>query len=271
MSPPYPFADLALARRLERAEGLANARSVEARARVMPEVGAAWISVAGALAMFDGPSSPITQTFGLGVFDPVSADDVTTIEAFFEERGAPTFHEISPLADANLIAMLTDRRYEPFEFTSVMYQPMAIGPEPPAPDRSLRIRTVGPAEHELWARTARAGWRDLGLGEFIEGFGRVATETEDAHMYLAELDGQPAATAAMRMHDGVAIMAGAATVPVFRRRGAQLALLNRRLHDAATNGCDLAMMGALPGSGSQRNAERHGFRIAYTRIKWRKP
>jgi hypothetical protein len=23
-----------------------------------------------------------------------------------------------------------------------------------------------------------------------------------------------------------------------------------------------------PGSGSQRNAERHGFRIAYTRTKW---
>jgi hypothetical protein len=29
------------------------------------------------------------------------------------------------------------------------------------------------------------------------------------------------------------------------------------------------MMGALPGSASQRNAERNGFRIAYTRIKWR--
>jgi hypothetical protein len=28
------------------------------------------------------------------------------------------------------------------------------------------------------------------------------------------------------------------------------------------------MMGALPGSPSQRNAERHGFRIAYTRTKW---
>jgi len=28
-------------------------------------------------------------------------------------------------------------------------------------------------------------------------------------------------------------------------------------------------MGALPGSPSQRNAERQGFRIAYTRNKWR--
>ena len=32
--------------------------------------------------------------------------------------------------------------------------------------------------------------------------------------------------------------------------------------------CDVALMAALPGSGSQRNAERNGFRIAYTRIKW---
>ena len=39
---------------------------------------------------------------------------------------------------------------------------------------------------------------------------------------------------------------------------------------AASHGCDLALMGAQPGSGSQRNAERHGFRIAYTRVKWKR-
>jgi hypothetical protein len=32
--------------------------------------------------------------------------------------------------------------------------------------------------------------------------------------------------------------------------------------------CELAMMVAVPGSDSQRNAERKGFRIAYTRTKW---
>src|SRR5262245_65118898 len=85
----YPFADLALARRLERAEGLANARSVEARARVSPEVGACWIEVAGALAMFDTPTSPTTQTFGLGLFADATTSDLERIEAFFRERGAP--------------------------------------------------------------------------------------------------------------------------------------------------------------------------------------
>ncbi|MCA1573915.1 MAG: GNAT family N-acetyltransferase, partial [Acidobacteria bacterium] len=56
-----------------------------------------------------------------------------------------------------------------------------------------------------------------------------------------------------------------------RKQGAQLALLEGRLRYAAQQGCDIAMMGALPGSGSQRNAERNGFRIAYTRVKWHLP
>jgi predicted acetyltransferase len=72
------------------------------------------------------------------------------------------------------------------------------------------------------------------------------------------------------MVEGVAHLAGAATIPEGRNRGAQLALLDYRLRYAAAHGCDIALMGALPGSGSQRNAERHGFRIAYTRIKWRR-
>jgi len=64
------------------------------------------------------------------------------------------------------------------------------------------------------------------------------------------------------------LLAGASTVPEGRRQGAQLALLDARLRHAAAHGCDLAMMCAAPGSASQRNAERNGFRIAYTRTKW---
>jgi hypothetical protein len=72
----------------------------------------------------------------------------------------------------------------------------------------------------------------------------------------------------MFIHNGVALLAGASTIPEGRKQGAQLALLESRLRYAVEKGCDLAMMVALPGSASQRNAERQGFRIAYTRIKW---
>jgi hypothetical protein len=60
---------------------------------------------------------------------------------------------------------------------------------------------------------------------------------------------------------------GSATSPDLRRRRLQAALL-RYAYD---HGCELAMMAAEAGSHSQRNAERKGFRIAYTRTKWRLP
>ena len=102
-------------------------------------------------------------------------------------------------------------------------------------------------------------------------FGRIIAASDDGWPFLGELDGQIAATGALILHEGVGLLAGASTMPDARRRGVQAALLAARLRHAADHGCDLAMMGAQPGSASQRNAERNGFRIAYTRIKWRKP
>ncbi len=268
----YPFADLPLARRLEQTEGIASSRSIEARARVSPERGACWIAIAGARAMFDGPESPLTQTFGLGMFGAVTAADLDAIEAFFQERGAPVFHEISPLADPSLLTLLNDRGYQPFEFTSVLYRAIDGDTCPAAPGGStpVHVRLMDEGEQEVWARTAAAGWSDYpGAGDFVLEIGRMNAATDNSRSYLAEIDGDPVATASLRIHGGVAFLAGASTVPVGRRRGAQLALLERRLRDAVAAGCDIAMMGALPGSGSQRNAERHGFRIAYTRVKWR--
>ena len=78
----YPFADLSLARRLERAEAEGCARFVEARSRLVLDSGAAWIDVAGTYAMFDGPSSPLTQTFGFGLFAPPAAENRIDLERF---------------------------------------------------------------------------------------------------------------------------------------------------------------------------------------------
>ena len=87
--------------------------------------------------------------------------------------------------------------------------------------------------------------------------------------FFAEVDGKRAATGAINIHGDIALMAGASTVPQARGRGAQQSLLAYRFHCAAQQGCTLAQMGAVPGSASQRNAERNGFQIAYTRIKWK--
>jgi GNAT superfamily N-acetyltransferase len=79
----------------------------------------------------------------------------------------------------------------------------------------------------------------------------------------------PGAAGVLCIHEGVALFGGSATIPELRRRGLQAALLQERMRYAFDRGCDLAMMVAEAGSDSQRNAERKGFRIGYTRTKWR--
>lgn len=265
----FPLSDLALARRLERAEGTANKLFVEARARLNPESGARWIEAAGAYAMFDGVQSPLTQTFALGLFDLPSDDDLAALERFFRDRGAAVHHETSPVAGQELIKRLVDRGYHPLEYTSVLYQPIAAAGIAGTPARAIRVHRIDPVEHDVWTRTFVEGWSDAAdLGEFLREAGRVQAHVPGAHRFLATEDGRPVAAGGLFIHDAVALLAGASTIPSARQRGAQLALLDARLRFAAAAACDLAMMGALPGSGSQRNAERNGFRIAYTRVKW---
>jgi GNAT superfamily N-acetyltransferase len=264
------FSDQSLSRRLERTEARSNASFVEARARAFPEIGAEWIDVCGAYAMFDGVDSPLTQTFGLGLFDPVAASDLDRIERFFQERGAPVFHEVSPLADPAIFPLLNQRGYQPCEFTTVLFRQIAPGfSYAELRNEDIQVRLTTADEVELWANTSSRGWSEFPeLAEFMLTFGKVVAQRADGLSFIAELNGTPIATGAMSIYDDVALLAGASTVPEGRKQGAQLALLDSRLRYAAEHGCNIATMGALPGSASQRNAERQGFRIAYTRTKW---
>jgi GNAT superfamily N-acetyltransferase len=268
---PHFYSDLDLARRLERAEAHSNARFVEARARVFPQSGACWIEVAGTYAMFDGPASPVTQTFGLGLFQTVTIIELKEIEDFYRERSAPVFHEVSPLAGLSVVTLLNEQGYQPVELTSVMYRPIRQGIHFKLPlNERIRARPIGEDEQELWAQITAKGWGEFAeFSDFLPELGQINRHRKDALSFLAELDGQPIAAGVLTISAGVALLAGSCTIPEGRKQGAQLALLESRLRYAAEQGCDIAMICTQPGSDSQRNAERHGFRIAYTRIKWR--
>jgi hypothetical protein len=268
------FSDLALSRRLERAEAHACVQFAEARRRLFPRSGSEWIECAGAYAVFDGIDSPVTQTFGLGIFEELRAASLDVIERFFLDRGAPVLHEVSPLAGASALDLLCARGYRPIAISSVMYRPVVYQPvAQPAPvdHGDIRVRVTGPEEAQLWAALSAKGWthEHPELLDFSTEFTAISSARKDSPSFLAELDGQPGATGSLCIHNGVALFAGAATIPQMRRRGLQSALLQERMRYAFDHGCDLAMMGAEAGSGSQRNAERNGFRIAYTRMKWR--
>jgi GNAT superfamily N-acetyltransferase len=136
---------------------------------------------------------------------------------------------------------------------------------------SISVRVIKPEEARLWSEISARGWSSdhPELRTFLEEFGSISAARKDSLSFIAEIDGVPGAAGTLSIHDGVGIFAGASTVPEARRRGLQAALLQSRMSYALNHGCDLAMMVALPGSESQRNAERKGFRIAYTRTKWK--
>ena len=266
------FSDLQLAQKLERTEARANAAFVESHAKLSPESGADWIEVAGTYAMFDGIESPLTQTFGLGIFEEIRNAELDQLEAFFKKHDSPVLHEVSPMTGASLMALLNERGYRPVELTSIMFQSLDIKNKLNLPlNPNIKTRIIETDEVEMWARTSAKGWstEGEGLADFIFGFGQISANCEGGFPFIAELDDKPISAGMVFIYDGVAILAGASTVPEGRRNGAQTALLDARLKFATEKGCKIAVMGASPGSQSQRNAEKKGFRVAYTRTKWK--
>ncbi len=268
---PIPIVDLELARRLERAEGIANAACVESRCKVKPESGAQWTEIAGTLAMFDAPDSPLTQTFGLGTLRDPTPDELTELESFFFSRGAMVDHEVCPLVNQDFLRSLSQRGYQPVEWTDVMIRsldPSEDFSEYQSPNLSVRL--IEPSEQETWARLAARGWsQDPQFADFIFEMSHIVAAREGSLCFIAELNGQPIATGGLFIHERIALLAGASTIPEARRRGAQRALFGSRVQFAAKMGCDLAVVVALPGVSSHKNAQKSGFQTGYTRTKWK--
>ena len=132
------FSDLRLSRRLERAEGRACVEFAEAQRRLNPDSGAEWIECAGAYAAFNGIDSPVTQSFGLGIFEELTSAALDVIERFFLDRGAPVLHEVSPFAGAAALDLLCSRNYRPIEISNV-FTGRSSGPRPNTPAMSPTV------------------------------------------------------------------------------------------------------------------------------------
>jgi GNAT superfamily N-acetyltransferase len=263
------FANLELAKRLEAAEAFSCAQFAVARKRLYPESTSTCMKCAGTTVVFDGADAPTTQTFGLGLFEKLTPSALEEIEQFFLVRNAEVMHEVCPFAGAATLDLLCARGYRPFEISSVLYRAV----EPPAETHAanINVRIVGLDEAQLWSDVNAKGWthEHPEFEDFVRDSGVLLVAREGSPCFLAEVDGRPGAAGALIVHEGVALFGGAATAPDMRRRGLQAALLEVRMRYAVEHGCDLAMMVAEAGSNSQRNAERKGFRVAYTRLKWK--
>ncbi|HEX8183796.1 MAG TPA: GNAT family N-acetyltransferase [Blastocatellia bacterium] len=262
------FCDLALARRLETTDALMGARYVGSHASLHPDEGSTFIEVAGGYASFAGLNSPMTQAFALGLNGPVTEDEIEKMEEFYKSLGAPVNVEVCPLADSTLISIFKSRGYSVLEYSNVLVRELSKSESYLQGESRVEVRNPKPSEVNLWARTIGQSFIETDdvaqsvVDLFITFFHTVATTC-----FAAYIDGRQAGGGLVMINEDVASLAATGTIPSFRNQGAQTALIQARLAFAAASGCDLAMVTTMPGSTSQRNVERQGFRVVYTRSK----
>lgn len=264
------FCGIELGRRIEHAEAALIAAAVAAAGRRGADGFA--LPLAGGVAAYAEPGAPFNKVVGLGFAGVPTEADIGTVEREYADHGSPTPIELSTLADPRIAELLGARGYRVVAFEDVLGRALGAAPEPlPA---GIEVRPAREHELDAWVDVVVEGFAHPD-GEGVpspEEFPRDVVDRAERDFaeagvtpYVAVVDGRIAGGGSMRVTDGVAQLTGAATAPNHRRRGVQAALLAARLRDAVHAGADIAVVTTAPGSLSQRNVQRRGFHLLYTR------
>jgi hypothetical protein len=291
-------ADAHLARRLEAIICAEWRRLAETTRSLWPQKAATCLEVAGGVALWLGEGSLVNVAAGLAMEGPIGESELRQVEDFYARRGAPPILATCAFADPTLFTLLSRRGWQMTEFENMLALELdrpagaagtwasAASDDSAAPDGpaapgepegtpghppGIEVRVCAGAERELWGHIAARGFSDdAELGPAQEEFGSIMAARGDAILVLGWADGQPAGTGALVIDDGVGWLSGDSTLPQYRCRGIQQAIQRWRLHLALDAGCALAVTEAAPGSGSQRNMERLGFRVVYSHLEFAK-
>src|SRR3954449_11629028 len=215
------FCDTLLARRIEMAEvDLVRAANAAARRRQAPGF---LVPVAGGVASFADIGSPFNKVTGLGFAGVPEPEALDRIEDAFADLGAPTQIELAHLGDPGIAVALSLRGYALESFENVLGRALDATEAPPPAE--LDIRRSGDEEFEAWLDVVAnaAAHPDAEGLPWHEEFPRSIYEQaqHDAaragiRRYAAWRAGDLAGGAELRLVDGIAQLAGAATAPAHR-------------------------------------------------------
>ena len=261
------FIDKTLARRFESAEEIPQVEYARVYQKIRPDIGAAWEEICGGHMIFAGLNSPIGRAVGMGFNGPVSAEELDRLEAFYRARKAPAQLDYCPLTDPSLLELTKQRGYGVAELNNLHF--LALADLPPfAPPLGFVIRRGVREEAAALSNIVTRSFFEK--GDAPEAFQDVITpmfQFPGAIAYAVTIDGELAAAAAGLVIPEHRIFAlfGAGTLPAYRGRGIQTALLRTRLLAARDAGCEYAVVVTQGGTTSERNCLRLGFRTAYSK------
>ena len=159
----------------------------------------------------------------------------------------------------NLLPLLALHNFYQGAWHQILYAvPNAIVPT--LPDH-IHLREITQEDANVFVQVYEQVWGD-GLAI------RALIGQPHFRCYLAYVDDTPAALGVLHIANGIGSMANALTIPEFRGRGCQTALLHYRIRDAAKAGCHLLVSQCRPGVVSQNNQLKAGFQIAGSKTWW---
>jgi ribosomal protein S18 acetylase RimI-like enzyme len=192
--------------------------------------------------------------------------DIEPIAQWYRDDGIQAQFEITPgTSDPALGRELARLGY----FQSGFHASLICEPHRSVDAGTHAVEQVTTVESMEGFLDAYIAGREIGDGEGFRANVRPWLQQPDWRLYLARVDGRPAAVGILFLHDKVGYCADAATDPRYRRRGLQAALLRRRIADASRADADFVCSGAEYLSTSHRNMERSGMRVQFTRAVWR--
>ena len=264
------FIDKALARRLEAAEEIPQVCHALHFRQLHPESQAAVEEIAGGSASFVETGSPVGRAVGMGIEGPVSAADIDHMEEFYRSRGAPSQVDVCPYTDLAFLEKLKTRGYVMAELNNVLYRRLSRTDHLAAwgSDPGVSIQPGCPEQAEVFSGiVARSFFREQDIPPRFNDWVMPLFQFPGAVTFLAAIDGIPVGSAAGQVIAERKIIAlfGDGTLPAYRGRGIQSATISVRLQHAMAAGCDLAVVVTQGGTTSQRNYERAGFRVAYSK------
>jgi len=262
------FVDRALARRLESCEEMPQVLYARVFRNLRPEIGAAEEEICGGHMVFAGLGSPIGRVTGAGFERPLTAEDLDRIEHFYRERKAPSQVDLTPLHRPEIFEMFKERGYAIAELNNVLYRKLDLSDVFSPPPPHCEIRRSPPEEAEIAGCIVESAFFPDGAPEAFRGLITPLYQMPDALPFVAVVDGKPVAcgTGVVIREHRVFALGGAGTLAAYRGRGLQTALLCARMKAALEAGCEYAVVVTQGGTTSQRNAERLGLQVAYSKV-----
>jgi len=260
--------DKAFARRLESVEEMPQVLYARMFQKTRPEIGAAEEEICGGHMVFAGLGSPIGRATGVGLDRPFTATDLNQVEQFYRAHQAPSQVDLCPMHEAEVLEMFKERGYAIAELNNVLYRKLDAEEKFPAAPPGCEIRRSRPEEAAAAGAIVENAFFPDGAPEVFRGLVAPFYQMERALAFVASVEGRLVAcgTGLVIPEHGVFALCGAGTIAEFRGRGLQTALLRVRMAAAVGAGCEYAVVVTQGGTTSQRNAERLGFRVAYSKV-----